>query len=224
MDRKTIERWVRETRLIRPPARRLATFGSTKIAYHLVSPLDEMPGKTRLRQGSVLSEKPAILTPEALRERFEGFGEDADQFKDFIEARYGDVLRALEYRFKNDDLKTTVLASDFRDTAAKIKADADGREFSSDAVIECPDAAWSLALMSFTVDEARRSFAGNMQDLERRGKFDPDGGAGQRLRAEVEALFQRAARDSDARKLLGHKLREYGLMTEYEDRFLALYR
>lgn len=223
MDRELFERWMKETHLVRSPTTRLATFGATRIDYHLVSPVDGMPGKTRLREGSVLSEKPAVLTPESLRERFDGFGEEAGHYKEFIDSRYGELLRALEYRFKNMDFKTTVLASDARATAERIKAEADARTSAQDAVIACPDPAWSLALMTFTLEEARRSFPGNVQDLERRGKFDPDGGTGRRRRGEIEGLFERARRDTDARRLLGLRLREYGLASEYEDRFLGLF-
>lgn len=223
MDPKTIESYLKATRLVRPPKRMLSTFGATRIEYHLVSPVDEMPRKTRLREGFVISEKPAVLTAEALKERFEGFGDEAADFRDYIDQRYGDLLRALEYRFKNAEPRTTVLGSDPKETSARIKADLDARDFGQAAVIECPDPAWPLALMSFTLEEARRSFPTNVQDLERRGRFDPDGGAGRKTRAEVEALFARAARDPDARTLLGHKLREHGLFAEYEDRFLALF-
>ncbi|MBI5596756.1 MAG: hypothetical protein HY928_11755 [Elusimicrobia bacterium] len=224
MDPKTIEAYMKATRLVRPPKHRLSTFGATRIEYHLVSPIDDMPHKTRLREGFVVSEKPAVLTAEALEERFEGFGTEAADFKDYIDARYGDLLRALEYRFKNADPRTSVLGSAPQETSARIKADLDARDLDQAALIECPDPAWPLALMSFTLDEARRSFPGNVSDLERRGRFDPDGGAGRRVRAEVDALFARAAKDPDARKLLGLNLREHVLMEEFEDRFLALFR
>lgn len=224
MDRKDIEGWLKRTSMVRPPKRLLATFGATRIEYHLVSPLDGAPARTRLREGFVVSERPKVLTAEALRERFEGFGEDADSFREYIDARYADLLRALEYRFKNEGLKTRVIRSKAETAAARIKADLDGRDVAQAAVISCPDPAWSLALMTFTLEESRRSFPTNVADLERRGRFDPDGGAGRKARAEVEALFAKARSDEDARKLLGLKLREYGLMDEYEDRFLELYR
>ncbi|MDE2292057.1 MAG: hypothetical protein KGL53_08235 [Elusimicrobia bacterium] len=223
MDGKLIARWLRETTIVRAPKHLLSTFGATRIDYHLVSPIEGLAGKTRLREGQVLSEKPQILTAEALRERFEGFGPEGEQFREFIDARYGDVLRSLEYRFRNADPRTTLLSSDPRDAAERIKQDVDARDVAQAAVIACPDPAWPLALMSFTLEEAKRSFPSNVRDLETRGRFDPDSGAGRRRRAEVEAMFERAARDSGARSLLGAKLREYGLFEEYEDRFLGLF-
>ncbi|TBR25506.1 hypothetical protein EPO15_02125 [bacterium] len=171
MDRKTIERYLRETHVVRPPKHLLSTFGATRIEYHLVSPLEGTPSKTRLREGLVVSERPKVLTPEALRERFEGFGDEAAAFRDYLDARYADLLRALEYRFRNDGLRSTVVASLPEETSARIVADVDSRDVAQAAVITTPDAAWSLALMSFTLEEAKRSFPTNVQDLDRRGKF-----------------------------------------------------
>ncbi len=224
MDSDDLKRFLGGTKLLRPPKHLLSTFGATRIEYHMVSAIDRLPGKTRLREGFVVSDKPAVLTPESLRDRFEGFGPDAERFRDWLDTRFADVLRALEYRFKNADQKTSVLAAGVRETAERIKADLDGRDLASAALIECPDTAWSLALMSFTLEEAKRAFPTNVKDLETRGKFDPDGGARRRRRAEAEALFAKAARDEGARRLLGHMLRESGLFGEYEDRYLALFQ
>ena len=224
MDSDDLKRFLSGTKLLRPPKHLLATFGATRIEYHMVSSIDRMPGKTRLREGFVVSDKPAVLTPEALKDRFEGFGPDAERFRDWLDTRFADVLRALEYRFKNADQKTSVLSSSVQETAERIKSDLDGRDLASAALIECPDTAWSLALMSFTLEEAKRAFPTNVRDLESRGRFDADGGAGRRRRAEVEALFAKAAGDSEARRRLGHALREYGLFAEYEDRFLSLFQ
>ena len=42
-------------------------------------------------------------------------------------------------------------------------------------------------------------------------------------RREIEALFKDAERDRSAVEGLKRKLREYGLLEEYEDRFLGLF-
>lgn len=224
MDPATIAKFLKQTRLLRPPTHRLSTFGATRIEYHLVSPVEDLPERTRLREGWVVSEKPAILTPEALRDRFEGFGEDAKEFSDWLTGRYRDLLRALEYRFKNQGLRTRVVHRSPASAAQAIREDVDTRSVDAAAVIECPDAAWSLALMKFTLDEASRSFPTNLRDLERRGLFDADSGEDRRRRVEVEALFDQARTDPSARAELGRRLKAYDLLGEYEDRFLSLFR
>lgn len=211
------------TEILRSPKRRLATFGATRIEYHLLSPIDGLTDRTRVREGSVVSSRPAILTPDAFKERFEGFGEEADEFARWVSTSYRDLLRALEYNFRNQGLAARVVHSDPRLVAETMLADFDARSVEDRAVIRCPDGAWTLALMKFTLDEAARSFPGHVQDLERRGMFSPDRGLSQRRRVEVEALLEKAHKDRSGLQELGMKLREYGLFEEYEDRFLALF-
>lgn len=214
---------IARTRVLRLPTRRLATFGSTRIQYHVISDVEGLEGRTRLREGVVESARPKILTPEAFKERFEGFGDDAAEFARWVETSYRDLLRALEYNFRNQGQAARVLAERPELVAERMLADFDARDVRDQAVIRCPDAAWSLALMKFTLDEAARSFPGHVKDLERRGLFSPDRGEGERRRREVEALLERARRDRSAVDELGRKLREYGLFEEYEDRFLGLF-
>ncbi|MDE2489352.1 MAG: hypothetical protein KGM24_00785 [Elusimicrobia bacterium] len=223
MDGEKIPKLLASVEILRAPSRRLATFGATRVDYHLISPIDEAPGRARLREGAVLSERPKILTPEAFRERFEGFGDDAAEFSRWLSGAYRDLLRALEYNFRNQGLSVRQLSEDPRLVAERMLADFDARGVSDRAVIRCPDAAWPLALMKFSLDEAARSFPGHVRDLDRRGLFEADRGEGARRRREVEALFDDAAKSSAAREALGKKLRDYGLFAEYEDRFLALF-
>lgn len=205
------------------PKRRLATFGATRIDYHLISDVDGLTDRTRLREGVVVSQKPLILTPDAFQERFEGFGADAAEFARWVSTAYRDLLRSLEYNFRNQGSSARVISSDPRAVADSMLADFDARDVVDQAVIRCPDAAWSLALMKFTLDEAARSFPGHVRDLERRGMFAPDRGEGERRRREVEALLEDARKDRGHVEALGRKLREYGLFEEYEDRFLSLF-
>ncbi len=223
MKPELIRKFLKETRLLRPPKKLLSTFGATRIEYHLVSPVEDLPDKTRLREGWVVSERPKILTLESLRERFDGFGEDAGEFSEFLGSEYRGLLRGLEYRFLNKDFKTSVIAKKPHQTALSIRDDMNARDVARAAVIECPDAAWSLALMRFTLDEAARSFGTNVKDLENHGLFEPGSNEARRRSNEIERLFDSAQKNPEAREALGAKLREYGLFQEFEDRFLALY-
>jgi hypothetical protein len=223
VDKDVIARLLAGTSVLRVPARRLATFGATRIEYRLISSVEDLPDRTRVREGVVVSARPAILTPEALKERFEGFGDEGSEFSRWAQSAYRDLLRALEYNFRNQGQAARVLHDKPALVAERMLADLDAREVKDQAVIACPDAGWPLALMKFTLDEAARSFPGHVQDLERRGRFSPDGGAEERRRREVDALFAGAGRSPAAREELGRKLREYGLFAEYEDRFLSLF-
>lgn len=206
--------------LVRPPTRKLATFGDTRIEYHLVSALEG--ASTRLREGVVLAERPKILTADSLRERFEGFGPDSAQFSRLLQEAYGEQLRALEYRFKNEPGSSQVVHEEARLLAERIKADVDARQLPLDAVLVCPESGWQLALMKFILEQTLTAFPTHVRDLDRRGMFDPERKEADRRRAEIERLFQAAAADRGRVRELGKRLREYGLFDEYEDRFFAL--
>jgi len=224
MDAPLIQSFLNQTEILRSPKRGLSTFGATRIVYHLISPADGLANKTRLREGTVVSEKPKILTPESLAQRFEGFGEEAGEFSKWLNSSYRDLLRILEYNFKNKDLATRIISESPKTVAERIKAELDFSEDAGQAVIRCPDAAWSLALMKFTLDEAARSFPTHVRDLDRRGLFDPQAHQQTRQRKEIEELFSEAASGSGKLKILGEKLREYGLFDEYEDRYLSFFK
>ena len=54
---------VQNTRIVRPPARALETFGETLVNYHLVSELADRPGKVRIREGRLEAHQPRVIAP-----------------------------------------------------------------------------------------------------------------------------------------------------------------
>jgi hypothetical protein len=220
-DASTIKRILSETKVLAQPKRALSSFGDTKVDYHLVSIVDGDGERCRLREGSVLAEKPLILTADALKERFEGFGEEGREYSRWLQSAYAEALRALEYKFKNQPGSTRVLRQNALETAERIKAEV-GAGSRDAAVLLCPDFGWQLALMRFSLEESLRSFPVNVRDLDRRGLFDPDKKEGDRKRREIEDLFRRAAADRSQVKALGERLKSCGLFGEYEDRFYSL--
>ena len=221
MDAPLIHRMLAATRVLRSPTRALSTFGATRIPYHLISPVEDLKDKTRLREGTVLSRKPQILTPEALAERFEGFGSEASEFSQWLRSSYRDLLKVLEYKFKNEDFATRVISESPQTVAERIGAELDGSDARDRTVISCPDGGWSLALMKFTLDEAARSFPVHVRDMDTRGMFGRQPSDPRRL--EIEALFREAPASPRALERLGAKLKEHGLFSEYEDRYLSLF-
>lgn len=221
MDRPKLNRLLEGIELVRAPKHHLATFGDTRIEYHLVS-ASLKPIEARLREGIVLAERPKILTPEALRERFEGFGADDQGFAKLLQEAYQEQLRALEYRFKNEPGSERLVHEESRALAERIKADIEQRGVPLAAVLLAPEEAWQFALMRFILEQSLSSFPTHVRDLERRGLFDPEKKARDRQRREIEDLFRRAAADKSLVRELGRRLQQLGLFEEYQDRFFAL--
>lgn len=213
---------LRRTRVLKGPRHRLSTFGQTKIQYFFLSETGGLGDRTRLRQGVVMTEKPRILTPGFLKDRFEGFGERSAEFGRFLSELYGEGFRGLEYRFKNDFRSASVEYSSKQDLFDQIKNRLTAEEDGQSAILEGPDRTWQISLMKFIVDECLASFDGNVRDLERRGFFDSPGEIESERRREIETLFARARKNRGAIPQLGKKLEEYGLFKEYEDEFFSL--
>lgn len=210
------------TRLLRPPKRSLATFGTTTLQYVLLSTPGDQPGACRVREGTVTAERPQILTPGLWKERFEGFGADAEAYADHMHRLYGAALRALEYRFRNNLQSTTLEHAPFAELVDRVQTRLDREDALRTGLLQASDEHWSLAVMKFIVDTTLQSLPGNMRELQERGMFDPEAKADQRARMQIERLFAEATRDRSRINALGESLRASGLFSEYEDRFFAL--
>ena len=85
------------TEILHAPSRALETFGTTCVNYHLLAELEDYPGKIRVREGRLQASKPELITPERyVKEEFEGFGEMAQRYYDFLKQNE-DSLKILKY-------------------------------------------------------------------------------------------------------------------------------
>jgi hypothetical protein len=215
---------LRKTRILKPPKHAIATFGTTSLRYVLLSMVPDEPDYCRLREGDVTAERPKILTPDFLKNRFQGFGADAESYQEEFEKTYGDALRGLEYTFRNDLRNTSLEHASLPEVADRTRKIMEQEDAPRTALLEGPDGPWSLSLMKFIVDTSLRSFPGNMRELEERGLFEPEKRKETRERFDVEKLFQQAQADRTAIPKLGERLKQTGLFADYEDRFFALVR
>jgi hypothetical protein len=210
-----------ETKILRPPKHSLTTFGSTTLNYILLSALPE-PGQCRLREGCVTAQRPAIVTAEQWRERFQGFGEQTAAFESAMEKTYGDAFRSLEYNFRNELQQTSIEQEPLSAVAERIVRAMDQEDAQRKALLQGPDTNWTFSVMKFIIDTSTRSFPSNVRELEERGFFDPQGRDAAKRQWEIERLFQDAQRHPDRIKTLAQRLKEWGCFEKYEDRFFAL--
>jgi hypothetical protein len=223
MDRfRQLREILEQTIVLRFPRHRLATFGDSEIQYHLITPRPEAADRSTLRTGRVTALRPKILTPEALRHHFEGFGEEAEGFERLLKDNFSDTFRGLDYVFQNKLFTAEERHNRDQDLAQSLRRDLDERGADRDAVIRGPAGGYPLSLMKFMLEETSRSFAANMRELDEHGLFDPEGMEMRRRRAEIDRLFREAAGSPDQIKILAAKLKEFGLFDDYQDRFFRL--
>ena len=85
--------------IVLAPSRRLETFGSTLINYHLVSELPDEPGRVRVREGRLEANRPTLIMPsEYAKIDASGFGDEAKKYLEFLR-EHEDSIRILEYGY-----------------------------------------------------------------------------------------------------------------------------
>ncbi len=219
---------VNNTEIVVMPRNHLETFGATNLNYHLVSELMDSVDRIRVREGIIRSRRPQIITPayyENESENLEGFGEEARQYVAWLREHAQDV-RILQYGFivQKTELNEHLVTGRMAEVLERVKQDVQRKNDPMTAVVLGVDQPWDVCLLKLMVDMIRHSAPANISDLQRRHLLDNVNGTPRAVREDLEALFLRASRDPALIKLLGARLRKYGLFEEYEDRFFALVR
>lgn len=228
MEMKSHDFWyaVNNTEVVMMPTSHLETFGATNLYYHMVSELMDTVGRIRVREGKIQSKRPQIITPTYYEnENLEGFGDEARQYLEWLRQHAQDV-RILQYGFvvQKTELNEHIVTGQMAEVLERVKQDVKQKNNPTAAVIHGVDQPWDVCLLKFMVDMIRHSAPANINDLNRRHLLDNVNGVPRAVREEIEGLFLKASRDPSLVKLLGGKLRKYGLFEEYEDRFFALVR
>lgn len=159
------------TRILHEPARRIDTFGTTKFQFSILTEPMDTVGVVRVREGTVESGKPSLITPDMMNEMsFEGFGENAEKFRewwksqprDFAFLKYGFVIRKF-------DLSEHIVHDSMENVSERVvKAVIDNGDGMS-TVIEGVDDAWEVSLLRFSMDMIEKSHGINIFDFKRRG-------------------------------------------------------
>jgi hypothetical protein len=215
---------LQETQILRAPKHRLSTFGPSVIQYTLITDCSKFPDRSRLRSGIVKAEKPLLLTPQTIKERFEGFGSEAQEYADWLSTQYGDTLKGLQYQFKNESISSRIELSPPEILTKDLLKDFDREPQLRHALLRGKDKGWELSVMKFIVEETLASFSANFQELNERGFFDGDMKDTQRQTREIQHLFKMAKGDRNVVPTLAKKLKEYGLFEMYQDEFFGLMR
>ena len=171
MDRDSFHYALENTRTHLEPSGLIETFGSTVFDFTLVSELMDEVDRVRLRRGTMLAERPRLVTPEHYAKiMLDGFGEKAREFADWLEEHEND-LKFLRYGFQftksnlREDVVSGRLDGVIADAVRRARDTGDSRQ----AVIEGVDDAWEVSLLKLAFDTARRSAGENVGEWKKRG-------------------------------------------------------
>ncbi len=228
IDDEKIKYAVLATEILRAPKQNLYTFGTTNIAYFLVTQpsyadLKEGISETVVREGKVVAERPRIVTPYYLS-RLEGFGVEARRYFESLLNEYGPNTAGVFYTYKNEPKDLNIVSDSLPAVVAKINAEIDQRGDTLSAIIRGVDTLWDVSLLKFIFELTRRSLGDNVQQMGQRGllKMDPRGVPAD-ARMRIEDMFQKVSRGEIEPRELKNELERWELFEEYEDRFFALF-
>jgi hypothetical protein len=212
---------IQHTELIRAPRQELATFGSSVIDYWVITELAE--NISVVRDGRVIAERPRIVTPTYLT-NVEGFSEQAKRYIDMM-AREHSSEAGVFYRYKNEPKEMNVVSEPIREVIDKLATRVDEQHNLLSAIIKGVEELWDVSLLMFIYELTRRSFSTNVAEFQRRGFLDIDSsGVPRDARNHIEGLFEQVRRTPARAPELVVELNRWGLFSEYEDRFFALFK
>lgn len=217
-EQEKFDQLTKQTKILRFPKYDLATFGATNIRYYLLAKTEFE--KTKIVEGTMVSERPKIVTLDFPDDLFEGFGDAGKKYAKMLFQKLGSDLRMLEYRFKNFPQTSYIESDPMAEIVNRINKAIDLTEDKHSSIIHGNEEVWEVSLMQFIVEMTLKSLKTNIMELEQHGLL------GERseteIKDEIEHLFKEADADHSKLKILGKRLKDYGLFTEYEDRFYTL--
>lgn len=227
-DKEQFDFWyaVHNTDVVRLPEKRLETFGTTVLNYHLVSELMDAVDRVRVREGRIEAARPEIVTPQSFLETpLDGFGSEAAEYVEWLREHAKD-LYILKYGFtiRKRETNEYLISDTLEAVTERVRKALEEKDDPMSALAIGVDQPWEVCLLKLMVDIAEGSVRSNVHDLKRKGLFerarnDPTG-----AHREVEQAFRAAAKDRSQIDRLASLLRAHGLFKEYEDRFFALVR
>jgi hypothetical protein len=213
---------IQHTEIVRLPKQSLATFGTTNIYYYVLTELAEKINA--VREGKVTAENPKIVTPSYLI-NLEGFTESAGEFLNKMIQKYP-YEPALFYRYKNEPKELNIVSDSPEAVIHKLNEKIDREKNTQAAIIKgALEELWDVSLLKFAYELTEKSLRHNIFELQIRGLFDIDpAGIPRQARWAIEQLFTEVERDKTKAPELEAELRRWGLFTEYQDRFFALFK
>jgi hypothetical protein len=162
---------IENTQVILAPERKIATFGSTRFRFFLISELMDRVDEVRVRDGHIHADRPQILAPHNLAQLLlEGFGEKAEKYVEQLreQAQNMAVLR-YGFQFRKTDVTERTFRDPIEAVVARTKSEVEHLQEPLSAIIQGVDDAWEVCLLKFTVDMIERSSDGNIGDFRKRG-------------------------------------------------------
>ena len=168
------DRWYAATKvkILVSPSHELETFGSTLVNYHLISELEDHPGKIRIREGRLEAHQPRVIVPRISEFTSEGLGDEARAYLEFLRENE-DSLRILQYgcHLKSDNFSEQIVTESIDAVTERVKAAVEEENDKFAAVLQGQDEPWDVAPVELWRREVSRSAGKNIRELNDSGKL-----------------------------------------------------
>ena len=159
------------TRVVRPPEKRLETFSTSVLNYYLITEDMDRVNLSRVREGSIHAERPQIISPQNFSKlMLEGFGQDAERYAEALN-EIGAQLTFLQYGFrvKKNDIRVYEVNEPIEMVTCKVEKQLDDKNDPLAAIVTGVDDGWEVCLLKFMMEIASASGEQNMRELRKRG-------------------------------------------------------
>jgi len=159
------------TKVVLPPQKRLETFGTTVLNYHLITEEMDSVNRMRVREGRIQAHKPELLTPDKFaRLLLDGFGEKAGRYADAV-SEFASQIAVLKYgfSFRKDETRKYDVTGALAEVTARVQEEVQRKNDPLAAVLTGVDDGWEVCLLKFALDMVLTSGNENFQELKRRG-------------------------------------------------------
>ena len=168
------DRWyaARKARILVSPSHHLETFGNTLVNYHLISELDDYPGKVRIREGRLEAHQPLVIAPTFSEVSTDGFSDEARAYVEWLKMNE-ENLRILRYGYclKTDNFSEQIVTDSLAAVTERVKEEVRASRDEFAAVLQGVDDPWDIALVELWRHEVERSAGRNIRELGEKGKL-----------------------------------------------------
>jgi len=241
-EEEKIQRVLDETQILRYPEKLISTHKKTTLHYYVLAEpyylevFEEENPETKIREGEITWAKPKLLTPGYIL-KMEGFSDKAKKVLKML-ARDNPDMAGLLYKLKyeKDFEQTSTVSHEIDRTYKKIEDELDENEDDLAVIIKGIDQYWDVCLMKFIRDLMMKSaFSAQLSDYAQEGYVRMDESGGPKVtrdleglpisaKEDIERMFKKVKKGDLAPNKLKKELDFWGVYSQYEDRFLELFR
>lgn len=234
---------IEHTKVLKPPQKLLATFGSTTMHYYILTePMyiefegKEPEAETVVREGKITWQRPKLLTPSYIL-RAEGFSEEAREAFKMLAREDPDLAMMLySLKFKKDSEKMDIVSNSLMAIAKKLANEIEKKGDEFCAIIKGVDEFWDVSLSKFIQEMVIKSaYFSQLPDLREKSIIEV-GNTGYPVikrdlygipitaRNEIERLFKLYEKGELEPYKLKQELDRWGVFDQYQDRFFNFFK